>query len=502
MKSKFKKIFTYSLISLLLPTSVIVFGVLLPMKNYNQKEETTANFLITNCNIVDVKSGKIIPNKQLLIWNGSIISIGTILDKIPSNIKTINANGMYLMPTLWDMHIHTLALSPQLHFPLLIAHGITGVRDMGDGDSWKSELNDTKTKDQLIWERKAINDGLLIPKIIQSTSYHLEELTNVNNLNYLKKAEMLVSKLKKRGEPFVKIQLEEADLPNYIFYELQNQAKKQGIPILGHLSPNLDINKVIDYEFKSIEHAWALIPHFVKHKKKFKKDIQQKSYELKHQDTVLTQEILTKIAKNKIYYVPTHVTSNRKEYLAFDKDYNQNPNNVYVENVQLLFWKILNHLHALGYDKATDLPILKAYYDKGLEITRLANKKGVTILAGTDALDRNVYYGISLHDELKEMVHAGLSNAEALRTATYNSAEYFNLSHDFGSIEVGMKADFMLLKKNPLANISNTKTISAIYYNQRWYNETELEDMKKFVKEQAKSFNVSCKFIWNIIKGF
>ena len=65
-----------------------------------------------------------------------------------------------------------------------------------------------------------------------------------------------------------------------------------------------------------------------------------------------------------------------------------------------------------------------------------------------------------------------------------------------------MKADFMLLKKNPLANISNTKTISAIYYNQRWYNESELEGMKKFVKEQAKSFNVSCKFIWNIIKGF
>ena len=465
MKSFFKKAVKISVISFILLGLILFLGVLIPKETYKQKEEQVNNLLITHCNIVDVKRGKIIPNRQVLVQNGKIISIDSIISIIPKNTKKISTMGQYLMPSLWDMHLHTLSLSPQLHFPLLIANGVTGVRDMGDGDSWISDIEDVSVKDKNIWEKQSKEENLLIPKIIQSTSYHVEELEVINKSNYKQKVAELVAKLKVRGEPFVKVQLEEAELPEYIFYELQHQSKLKGIYILGHLSPNLDVNEVIDNGFKSIEHAWALIPHLVKVKKELKKDIEQKSYDLNNQDTTLTKQVLLKIANNDMYYVPTHVSSNRKEYLAFEANYNKNPNNAYIENVQLTLWKTLNWIHTKGYDKETDLPVLKSYYKRGLEITRLANKNGVKILAGTDALDRNVYYGISLHDELKEMVKAGLSNTEALKTATYNAAEYYGLNNDYGSIEVGKKADFILLKKNPLENIANTQTINAVYYN-------------------------------------
>ena len=98
------------------------------------------------------------------------------------------------------------------------------------------------------------------------------------------------------------------------------------------------------------------------------------------------------------------------------------------------------------------------------------------------------------------MVKAGLSNATALKIATYNAADYYNLTNDYGSIEVGKKADFILLKQNPLDNIRNTKYIHSVYYNLRWYNTKDLKEMKNFVKKQAKSFGISCKFIWNMIK--
>ncbi len=479
-------------------SSLLFIGVLLPKEVYNQKQELTKGLLITNCNIIDVKNGKTISNRQILIQNNQIQEIDSIIIDIPKGIKTINAEGQYIMPSLWDMHIHTLSLSPQLHFPLFIANGVTGARDMGDGDSWISDIDDNSERDKSIWEKQVIDENLLMPKIPQATSFHVEELDHINKDNYKEKTGEFIKKLKKRGEPFVKVQLTET--PDYIFYELQLEAKKQGIPVLGHLPQNVNVNQVLENDFASIEHAWALIPHFTKDKKIFERGIEQKRYDLANQDNTVANAVLRKMAYKETYYVPTHVTSNRKEYLAFDPDVNNHPNHIYVERMQLFFWKILNWLDAKGYDEKTDLPVLKSYYERGLEITELAQKNGVKILAGTDALDRNVYYGISIHEELQEMVKAGLSNAEALKTATLYPVEYYNINEDYGGIEVGKIADFILLEKNPLENIENTKTISVVYYNGRLYNKADLEQMKLFVKNQAKSFGITCKFIWNMIK--
>jgi len=495
-----KKILKISFIILLLSSLIIVIGVLMPLETYKEKQMKIDNLLITNCNIVDVINGKIISNKQVLVKNGKIVAIEDIIKQIPKNILKIDVNGQYLTPSLWDMHIHTLSLSPQLHFPLLIANGVTGVRDMGDGDSWISDINDISVRDWTKWKRQAKNENLLLPKIFEYTSYHVEELKDLDNNNYKVKIKDLITKLKSRNESFVKVQLEGSDLNSEMFYEIQIQAKTKGIPTLGHLSPNVDIEKVLNNGFKSIEHAWALIPHCVKKRKEFSEDIKQKKYDLMNQDSLVSKRVMTKIVDAGTYYIPTHVTSNRKEFMVFDPQFSKNFHNKYTENTQLLFWKLANWLHKKGYNPKDDLPVLLSYYNRGLEITKLANDCGVKILAGTDSLDRNIYYGISLHDELAEMVKAGLTNAEALRTATYNAAEYYKKSNDYGSIGINKKADFILLEKNPLAKIENTQTINAVFYNNCWYDKNDLTKMKDFTNKQAKSFGISCKFIWNIIK--
>lgn len=501
MKHFLKNTFKIILLAVISVGVILLIGVSIPQETYKQKDEQVLNLLIKGCNVVDVINGKIVSNRNVLVQNGKIRSIDSVVYSNQKNIKIIEANGKYLMPNLWDMHIHTLSLSPQLHFPLLIANGVTNLRVMGDGDSWISKISDKSERDKIRWERQVKDEKLLMPRILQATSFHLEEVEDITKDNYKIKVTELVSKLKARGEPFIKVQLENTKIPNYIFYQIQIEAKKQGISILGHLSPNLDVGKVLDNGFKSVEHAWALIPHCVKNKKEFNKDIEQKKHDLSNQDISVSKNILLKMVSKNTYYVPTHVTSNRKEYLAFDPSFNKNPNNEYVENMQLFLWKSINWIHTKGYDKDTDLSILKNYYKRGLEITKLANQNGVKVLAGTDALDRNVYYGLSLHDELEEMVKAGLNNAEALRTATYNAAEYYGLNNQYGSIEVGKNADFMLLDQNPLENISHTKTINSVYFESRLYNEEDFKQMKIFVKKQAKSFGVTCKFIWNMIKA-
>ena len=500
MKILLKKLFKISVLVALILGLLLFVGVMLPKEIYTQKDEETKELLIINCNIVDVKNGKIISDRQILVLNSKIASIDSIILNVPPNIKTIDAKGQYIMPSLWDMHMHTLSLSPQLHFPLLIANGVTGVRDMGDGDSWISDIDDNSERDRTIWEKQYGAEKLLMPKILQATSFHLEDVKDINKENYRVKLPEMVRKLKDRGESFIKVQLEDAEMPDFIFYELQKEAKKQGIPLLGHLTPYLDLQKVLDNDFKSIEHAWALIPYFVKQKKRLKKDIEQKQYDMDNHDSIVARDVLIRIANKGCYYIPTHITSNRKEYLAFNPEFNNNPNNMYVENVQLFLWKTINWLHTKGYDKETDLPVLESYYKHGLEATKLANQYGVKILAGTDALDRNVYYGISLHEELQELVKAGLSNVEVLRSATCNAVEYYGISKDYGSIEVGKIADFIMLTKNPLENIKNTQTINTVYYDHHLYASEDLVQMKSFVKSQAKSFGISCKFIWNMMK--
>jgi imidazolonepropionase-like amidohydrolase len=501
MKKIFKWLGVFLMSCFGLSAFLLTIGVNLPLTHYTQKEPIAAKLLIKNCHIVDVKNGTILSNHNIRIENGKIIAIDSVGSSSVAGFTVIDGSGKYVMPGLWDMHLHTLSLSPQLHFPLLIANGVTNVRDMGDGDSWISDIDAPLVKDKDSWDKQFTEQHLLMPRIWESCSYHVEEIDGITAQNTQEKVRELVTKLKQRGEPFVKLQLEDSELPAPVFYEIQKQAQLQGFSALGHLSYNVDIDTVLANGYPSIEHAWALIPHCVREKKRFEKDLETKAYELSHQDTALTTAVLKKIAAAHTYYVPTHVTSNRKEALVFDEKFRQDPRNQYVESTQLRLWKLWANLHTSGYDEPAQQELLYNYYQRGLEITRLAHQNGVKLLAGTDALDRYVYHGFSLHDELTEMTKAGLTPAEALRTATINAAEYYRQTDKYGSVEPGKTADLLLLDRNPLENITNTQAIHAVYFNQRLYDRNDLARMKASVREQAKSFGISCKFIWNMIKG-
>lgn len=481
---------------------IIFFGVVLPKQYYRSNGKLLTHFILQNCHVVDIVNNTIHYNRSITIREGIIYAIDSMTTAAVSDtIQIIDTKGSYMMPSLWDMHVHTIGLSPQLHFPLLIANGVTHIRDMGDGDSWKSDINDMRIRDKTKWEQMEKKQALLMPTIMEATSFHLEEVRGMTKEQVNFNAQNIVEQLRLRKEPFIKVQLKEGDYPIPFFYALQKQAKQKGIGVLGHLPADVDLDSVFRLGFKSVEHAWAFIPHFVTKKQLTGSDISRKAHDLQLYDSVRANDLLALMAKNHIYYVPTHISSNRKEYLGFTSGFNQNPNNQYVETVQLMFWKLLNRLHTLGYDRKTDLPVLKKYYERGLSITQMAHRNGVKILAGTDALDRHVYYGISLHEELAELVKGGLSNAEALKAATLNAADYYGLSSQYGSIDIGKKASFIVLKRNPLENIRYSRDIQMVFFNNKLYDQTEIHRMKQYTIDQAKSYRVSCRFIWNMIKN-
>jgi imidazolonepropionase-like amidohydrolase len=120
--------------------------------------------------------------------------------------------------------------------------------------------------------------------------------------------------------------------------------------------------------------------------------------------------------------------------------------------------------------------IERQFYQKDRSLIAPMRAAGVKFLAGTDTPDGFAFPGFSLHDELAQLVEAGLTPMEAIQAATLNPTEYFNL-HDEGTIAVGNRANLVLLDANPLADIHNTRRIYAVVLNGRYLSNEYLQKM-------------------------
>ena len=127
----------------------------------------------------------------------------------------------------------------------------------------------------------------------------------------------------------------------------------------------------------------------------------------------------------------------------------------------------------------TDLATRKKFIEKELEVAGMLHKAGVPFLAGTDTpAGVHIFPGFSLHEELELLVEdAGLTPLQALQAATINATKFLRLSDSLGAVEEGKIADLVLLKANPLENISNTRNIAAVVVNGRYLSQKALRNM-------------------------
>ena len=116
-------------------------------------------------------------------------------------------------------------------------------------------------------------------------------------------------------------------------------------------------------------------------------------------------------------------------------------------------------------------------FAKRLELIGVLHRAGVRLMTGTDAPGTGVFPGFSLHDELAFFVQGGMSPMDALRTATYEPARYLSGLDSLGTIERGKVADLVLLEADPLADIRNTRRISAIIWNGNLIDQAKRRDL-------------------------
>ncbi|HKY30705.1 MAG TPA: amidohydrolase family protein [Pyrinomonadaceae bacterium] len=448
-----------------------------------QKHEPS-RIAITNVTVIDVVAGQSLPAMTVVINGERIEAIGKHGQQpVSKGARAIDGTGKFLIPGLWDMHTHFT--SDQSTLDLFLAHGITGVRDMGSialrrtGNKVDYLPRDEAIKEIVQTRDEVLSGKLLGPRIF--TGGMIVTGPNPNNpsapaaphqivVRTEAEARSTVNRLADMRVDFIKVH---ARLSRETFLAIIDESKKRRVPVVGHVPLSIDPMIVSQAGQKSIEHLTGVWEYAHKgmptsggmDPKRFKTEIDE-------------------FRKNGTWQVPTLVS-----YLAGAEAYRiaNNPDSEpaldYVVPELVLRWKGDWSLSEFTPEQS------KGFRDSVKileEMTAELRKGGVGILAGSDFAGIFTYAGESLHKELELLNQAGLTPMETLQTATIRPAEFLGIDKDTGSITRGKAADLVLLRSDPLQDIRNARAIEAVFVRGQLLNRKRLDLLLKKVAERAK----------------
>jgi hypothetical protein len=439
------------------------------------------DLIIKNATVICVEDGAV--NSSMDIG----ITKDRITDIVPTRKKTnyitnqlIDGSGQYIIPGLWDMHTHTWWAYNEF-FPLLLANGITGIREMwGEPDS-------------IDIIRSRIDRGVIIgPDIISSGAiidgkppyWDGSDIADSPSA-----AREIVRNQKAKGADFIKVYsyLERDD-----YFAIADECKKEGISFCGHIPFKISLEEAVHAGQGSLEHFYGMLDFCSKEKefltttmrdtncidslfeaRTFSTFIHRMRFETTTYDTSKLSGLITLLAESNSWLCPTMITT----VGAIDRlkpDFEPKEIIRYMPDFAVEGWQPRSD-SALLRKRSMDRAILNEWYNLVISLFRPLKDGGVNFLAGTDYPNPNCYPGFSLHDELQLFVEkAGFTPLEALQTATVNPALFLKLNTETGSVEVGKKANLLLLKANPLENINNTRQIEAVILRGQVHRSTVL----------------------------
>jgi imidazolonepropionase-like amidohydrolase len=400
--------------------------------------------------------------------------------QIPKHVRVNEARGKYLIPGLWDMHVHEifgdwLPRNEEISPLLFLANGITGVRDMG-GDleslkQWRAEIASGK----MLGPRMVISGPMLDGPVPQfPSSVPISNAADGRNA---------VDDLNKGGADFIKIQ---SLIPREGYFAAADEAKKLGIVFVGHVPDAVRAVEASNAGQKSVEHLTGVFEGCSTAELELMKQPRGpgRGRFLSTYDPKRAQDLIALFVKNQTWQVPT-LYWERGEWLIEQTNSGHDP----LEKYAPLAWKqrtwpmftsdITKHWST---DPVSDR---ERFVQRELEMVGEMNRAGVPLMAGTDtAAGVRVYPGFSLHDELGLLVQAGLTPVQALQTATINPARFLGFA-DSGIIAKDKRADLVLLDANPLADIANTKKIRSVVVAGRYFSRDDLDALLQRVEHAA-----------------
>jgi cytosine/adenosine deaminase-related metal-dependent hydrolase len=424
--------------------------------------QAPARIVIHDVTIVDVRSGALQPDMTAVVAGNRIADIHKTIAADRSAPTVVDGRGKFLIPGLWDMEVH-LSWTTDSALPLLIAKGVTDVRDMGS-DVVQIEH----------WRARTAEGSLAGPTIVR-----VGPMLNGKSFNQYQmvvgppeEARAVVRTLKFIGMDGLSL---ERRVPRDSYFALMAEAKKADIPVGGHIPIAITPEEASDAGQRTIENADTLFEGMLV------QGIPEEKLAAKIHEYIRSgaaDALFARFVKNHTAYTPA---ISQFEWSLRDADpaAPDDPRKRYVAKSLRDFFR----KHPL---EPSDRVAMTQMFPELLNAVGRMNQDGVTLLAGTDIAGSRIP-GFSLHDELAMLVRAGLTPLAALRSATINPAMVLGREHDHGTIEVGKIADLVLLGANPLDDIHNVDRIVAVIANGRLYRAPDIDALLRVAEERAAS---------------
>ncbi len=464
---------------------VIAFCLLLKPASTAQYNPAPGPTAITHVTVVNPGTSSVQRNQTVVVTGDRIISVSDAEKfQLPKNARVIDATGQYLIPGLWDMHVHSafgdwFPGGRDIILPLFIANGVTGVRDMG-GDipvlmEWRKEI----ASGEIIGPRMVIS-GPMLDGYLPNGKLRFPSSIAVSTPA---SAVAAVDSLKAQGVDFIKVQ---SVISHDAYLAAAAEAHKQGLPIVGHVPDKVRIREVVAAGQKSIEHLMGIFEGCSTEEDKFIKGEGSLKLLLTTQDRQRCDSLIKLLAQNQTWQVPTLAWQRGGTFLD-QRDPKHDPLDKYVP----AYWRDVTwprFTDEMMPDLLRDpLALRQEYFAHNLQMVGAMHSAGVPFMAGTDTAP-GVYIvpGFSLHDELANFVEAGFTPMESLQTATSNPARFLGREASLGSVEPGKVADLVLLSANPLEDIRNTRKISIVVANGQVYDRAALDQISRQIEAAAK----------------
>lgn len=451
--------------------------------------------IIRHVTVVDVEAAKTVAAQAVVLKGADIVAVGAdaAISKDWRAGRTVDGKGRYLIPGLWDMHVHfgggpELIEENRALLPLYVANGITTIRD-ASGDlpeqvlAWRGEIAAGK-----LFGPRLLSSGAKIEGIAPVWKGTIEVGTESD-------VDAALDRLKNRDKvDFVKIT--DSTLKPELFLYALRQAKALGLRTSGHIPMALTTEQAVDAGISSIEHLDYAYNAGAKDEAAIAADFAAKRIDRAEanrrldagfdRDTAMAA--YRRFAAKGVFVTPTLNGSRIIAYLDRD-DHSKDAGLAYIgpKLRKTYDWRIERAAKA---DAAGIAARHKQIEDVATILPMLA-EAGVPIIAGTDAgfLNSFNYPGFGLHDEIALFVAKGLTPAQALASATRAGPAWFGWLDRYGAVKPGMAADLVLLSKNPLDDIAATRAIDTVVMRGEVLDRAALDKMLADTRAKVVAWN-------------
>lgn len=439
---------------------------------------------ITPVTVVDVIDGGLHSDQTVIVEGNRIVAIGAVDEvPVPDGAEVVDASGGYLIPGLWDMHVHAFWPGLEGYFALLVANGVTGIRDMGNATMSFAEIREVRSEvalGQRVGPR-FVAAGVLV----DGPNSRWSGMDGVVTAETPERGRALVDSLAAEGADFIKVY---SYLQPDVYAAIIEQAERLELPVVGHVpylvraedasaAGQLSFEHLIGIEDGCSADEPALIEigreelQLLARGDTVAVDSLEREWRrrvLATQDDARCQALFDRLRENGTFQVPTLVQ--QRSSCADAEALTRDPRLKYVPGFVQSFWPEVRE-STRGADLESERALCRL---RAAQVGRLA-RSGVPLLAGTDAGWPWVIWGFSVHEELKLLVEAGLTPLQALKAATLIPARYLGAMDSLGTVATGKLADLVVLDGDPLEDIENTRRIRAVVADGRLYRRADLD---------------------------